>query len=177
MEENFSSIFVPHNSRKFKSMDSIPSWCVQSRGHRFGVGQAIGEVTQGHSREAPILEVIMASSSPSDEHSPSSAYACFFELTPGRTPSPEYPSVVTKHYMYHQRYVALCGCVPGKSVPQLREMEYGILEQLEADLEDDPEYSVMHAALDNFFRSIDLLNTLDQEARLQLLDRKAAIVD
>ncbi|GAA0177399.1 hypothetical protein LIER_42132 [Lithospermum erythrorhizon] len=46
MEENFSSIFVPHNSSKFKSTDSIPSWCVQSRGHRFGVGQAIGEDTK-----------------------------------------------------------------------------------------------------------------------------------
>ncbi|GAA0138668.1 hypothetical protein LIER_00369 [Lithospermum erythrorhizon] len=46
-------------------------------------------------------------------------------------------------------------------------MEYEIFEQLEAYSEDDPEYLVMHDALGNFFRWIDLMDRLDREVKLQ----------
>ncbi|GAA0166492.1 hypothetical protein LIER_21634 [Lithospermum erythrorhizon] len=58
--------------------------------------------------------MVMASSSPSsDERSPS------FEYTP---------------------VVPLCGLLHNKPVSQLRDIEFEVLEQLEADLEFDPEY-------------------------------------
>ncbi|GAA0153387.1 hypothetical protein LIER_11637 [Lithospermum erythrorhizon] len=65
------------------------------------------------------------------------------------------------------RRVALCGCLCDKPVSQLKDMEYEIFEQLEADLDDDREYSVMRAALRNFFRWINLMDTLDQEMQLR----------
>ncbi|GAA0154015.1 hypothetical protein LIER_12118 [Lithospermum erythrorhizon] len=78
----------------------------------------------------------------------------------------EYTHVVTDHYVYLHRWVALCGHLHGKPVSQLKDMEYDIFEQLAADLEDDPENSVMRAALGNFFCWIDLMDTLDQEVQL-----------
>ncbi|GAA0153617.1 hypothetical protein LIER_11815 [Lithospermum erythrorhizon] len=88
------------------------------------------------------FQVIMASSSPSGKHSPSPSYSTFSAPTPRRTPSLE-------------------------RVAQLRDMENEIFEQLEVDLEDDPEYSVMRAALGLFFRWVDLMDTLDEEAQLR----------
>ncbi|GAA0161873.1 hypothetical protein LIER_18091 [Lithospermum erythrorhizon] len=69
--------------------------------------------------------------------------------------------------MCRHRWVALCGRLCGKPVSQLRDMEYEIFEYLEADLEDDPEYLVMRAALGNFFRWIDLMDTVDKEVQLR----------
>ncbi|GAA0140282.1 hypothetical protein LIER_01662 [Lithospermum erythrorhizon] len=64
-------------------------------------------------------------------------------LTPGRSPSPRYTPAVTDHYIYLHRWVALCGCLRGKPVSRLRDMEDEIFEQLSANLEDDPEYLVI----------------------------------
>ncbi|GAA0140551.1 hypothetical protein LIER_01872 [Lithospermum erythrorhizon] len=71
-------------------------------------------------------KVIMASTSPSRERSPSPTYASSTKLTPGRTPSHEYTPAATDHYVYRYRWVALCGRLRGKPVSQLRDMEYEI---------------------------------------------------
>ncbi|GAA0148255.1 hypothetical protein LIER_07750 [Lithospermum erythrorhizon] len=106
-------------------------------------------------------------SSPSGGLSPSPAYSSSVVPTLGRTPSPEYTPVAIDHYIYRHRWIALCGRLRGKRVAQLRDMKYEIFEQLEADLEDDPESSVMCAALGLFFRWVDLTDTLSDEARMR----------
>ncbi|GAA0143948.1 hypothetical protein LIER_04513 [Lithospermum erythrorhizon] len=91
-------------------------------------------------------------SSPSGRRSPSSPYSSSTVPAPGRSSSPKYNPAAIDHYVYRHRWVALCDRLCGRRVAQLRDMEYEILEQLLADLEGDPEYSVMRAALGLFFR-------------------------
>ncbi|GAA0163243.1 hypothetical protein LIER_19155 [Lithospermum erythrorhizon] len=112
----------------------------------------------------------MVTSSPSDERSPSLAYASSVELTLGRTPSPEYTPAADDHYVYRHRWVPLCGRLSGKLVSQLRDMEHDIFEQLGADLEDDPKYLVMCAALAQSLYNRELLSHAD----LHLVDSVAA---
>ncbi|GAA0139579.1 hypothetical protein LIER_01096 [Lithospermum erythrorhizon] len=148
-----------------------------------------------------LLDAIMASSSPCGERSPSPAYASSFELTPGRTPSPEYTPAATNHYIYRHRWVALCGHLHSRLVYQLRDMEHEIFEQLEADLEDDPEELLSHADR-HLVDSVAARRSLERDqaplfeiavvahrmefyiglvralqALQQLLDREAAMVD
>ncbi|GAA0184616.1 hypothetical protein LIER_31904 [Lithospermum erythrorhizon] len=110
----------------------------------------------------------MASSSfPFAEHSLSPDYTSSVGNAPERTPSPEYTPAVVDHYVYRHRWVALCDRLRGKPVSQLRDMEYEIFEQLEADLEFDHKYLVMLATLGNFFRWADFMDTLAQEIQVR----------
>ncbi|GAA0174957.1 hypothetical protein LIER_28232 [Lithospermum erythrorhizon] len=85
---------------------------------------------------------------------------------PERSSSPKYTPAATNHYVYRYRWVALCDRLRGRRVAHLRDMEYEIFEQLEADLKGDPEYSVIHAALGIFFCWVDSMDTLSDEMRL-----------
>ncbi|GAA0167074.1 hypothetical protein LIER_22087 [Lithospermum erythrorhizon] len=127
--------------------------------------------------------------------------------SPEYTPSDEYTSAdgdtVSSHYIYRPRWVVLCGSVCDKTVLQLREMNEGVFEQLEADLRSDLEFPMMRDSLNNFFRWINCMDSFTREegeprverdvaahrvelctsifralqTRQQLLDREVATID
>ncbi|KAG9139159.1 hypothetical protein Leryth_023651 [Lithospermum erythrorhizon] len=83
--------------------------------------------------------------------------------SPNRSPSPTYSPGGAETLVPRQRWSSLCGRLHMKSMTQLRDMESKVMDLLEARLQDDPEYVVMHMALQVFFRWADSVAVLEEE--------------
>ncbi|GAA0156194.1 hypothetical protein LIER_38233 [Lithospermum erythrorhizon] len=80
-------------------------------------------------------------------------------------PSPEYTLSVRYEVAADPRWIALCGSLRGKPLSHCRVMDKSTFERLEADLGHDPDFPVMHVALEGFFHWLDFMDLFAREMR------------
>ncbi|GAA0142311.1 hypothetical protein LIER_03242 [Lithospermum erythrorhizon] len=80
-------------------------------------------------------------------------------------PSPEYTPSFRHAVINDPRWIPLCGSLRGRSLSELRVIDEGAFDRLEAVLARNPDFPMMQAALENFLYWIEFMDMFAREMR------------